>query len=416
MESSHPKALPFESTPGPLVRRLVLATYFVLTACTGAQVNDQVHATARLDDFLSSYNNARDVIEIMVVPDPVFLGEGRGTIDVNFDLVITNKTDRNLALRFVKVAVHDAQNRLLTYRFVNCNGMNPSITTLGQWKLKGKETIDVYNPFHSFPRELDIGSMRYMLTLADEQTGQEFYYGDLVVRPRRYAQRARLRLPLKGLVTVLDGHDYYSHHRRFSTVALRQSTDGQIVSNFSRYAVDLVPICPDGNLRHGSIAELRQAYDFHVPDARAFCGYGAEVFAPDDGTVVDVVNDQPDLLTQPFNLEAAIRDKRLKDIAGNLVVIRHNEGEYSHLFHLQQGTIAVKKGQLVKRGQLIGKVGFSGAATTYVHLHYQLMDGPDPLASAALPFKFYDVAIVHGSRVTRFQQAMVDTGDLLLRR
>jgi murein DD-endopeptidase MepM/ murein hydrolase activator NlpD len=76
----------------------------------------------------------------------------------------------------------------------------------------------------------------------------------------------------------------------------------------------------------------------------------------------------------------------------------------------------VKKVQLVERGQLVGKIGFSGAATTYVHLHYQLMTGPDPLGSAALPFEFYDVAVVQGSRVARFPHAMVDTGDLLLQR
>jgi murein DD-endopeptidase MepM/ murein hydrolase activator NlpD len=399
-----------------LVGRLGLGAYLLLTACTATQANSDVEAGARLDDFLSGHNDARDAIEISVVPDPVYLEEGRGTIDLDFDLVVTNKTQRSLALRFVKVAVYDAQNRLLTYRFINHNGMNPSIRTLGRWKLEGEETIDIYNPFHSFPRGLDIRFMRYMLTFADEQTGQELYYGDLIVRPRRYVQRARLQLPLEGLVTVLDGHDYTSHHRRFSTTALRQSTGGQIVRNFSRYAVDLVPVGTDGNLRHGSAAELRRAYDFHVPDARAFYGYGADVFAPDDGTVVDVVNDLPDLLTQPFDIEAAIRDERLKDVAGNLVVIRHNGSEYSHLFHLQQGSVVVKKGQLVERGQLVGKIGFSGAATTYVHLHYQLMNGPDPLGSAALPFEFYDVAVVQGSRTTRFQHAMVDTGDLLLQR
>lgn len=292
--------------------------------------------------------------------------------------------------------------------------MNPGIRSLGKWEVHGKDAIDLYNPFYRFPKDIEIAHMRFMLTFADQETGEEFYWGDLIVRPQRYSQRVKLHLPLAGLVTVLDGHDHHSHHRRFSTVTLRAATQGQISDNFSRYALDFVAVGANGNLRMGADEPLSQTYDFHVPDARHFYGHGAAVLAPGDGEVVDVVNHLPDLYGKKFDLDSAIRDRRLKDMAGNLVIIKHNDGEFSHLFHLMEGSVEVEKGERVRRGQSVAKLGFSGAATTYVHLHYQLMDGPDPLRSQPLPAKFDGVTLVEGSSFKRHDGLMVDTGDLVV--
>jgi murein DD-endopeptidase MepM/ murein hydrolase activator NlpD len=367
----------------------------------------------RLGDFLSDHNDARDVVEIVVRPDVVYFEEGRDAHDFDFDLIVTGKTDRRLILRFIKVALYDDADRLLTYRFRNHNGMNPGIRSLGKWQIDGRESVDIYNPFHRFPKTLDISYMRLMLTFADAETREEFYWGDLVVRPERYAQRVRLHLPLAGLVTVLDGHDYYSHHRRFGTVTLRAATRGQVTDNFSRFALDFVTVGGNGHLRRNSSGSFPDEYDFHVPDARRFHAHAADVLAPGDGVVVDVVNHLPDLYDERFDLDAAIEEQRTKDIAGNLVVIEHHEREFSHLFHLMRGSIQVQKGETVRRGQVIGKLGFSGAATTYVHVHYQLMDGPDPLRSQPLPAQFDDVVLIEGSSSRRFDRLMVDTGDLI---
>lgn len=58
-----------------------------------------------------------------------------------------------------------------------------------------------------------------------------------------------------------------------------------------------------------------------------------------------------------------------------------------------EGSVCVNVGERVSRGQMVGRVGFSGAATTYSHLHYQLMDGPDFLHGQALPCRFSDVTL-----------------------
>jgi murein DD-endopeptidase MepM/ murein hydrolase activator NlpD len=96
-------------------------------------------------------------------------------------------------------------------------------------------------------------------------------------------------------------------------------------------------------------------------------GAGAPVVAPADGVVV--------LAGPPaFSLE------------GNLVIIDHGMGLNSAFLHL--ATNAVREGQRVRQGQLIGTVGASGRATG-PHLHWsmkwndaridpQLIAGPMP--------------------------------------
>lgn len=93
---------------------------------------------------------------------------------------------------------------------------------------------------------------------------------------------------------------------------------------------------------------------------------------------------------------------------------KHNENEFSHLYHLLKGSCRVKVGEKVKTGQEIAKIGFSGSATTYSHLHYQLMGGGDFLNDNPLPFKFFNVKLALGQQEIMYNEVVLDTGDIIL--
>ena len=130
--------------------------------------------------------------------------------------------------------------------------------------------------------------------------------------------------------------------------------------------------------------------------------------------VQPVENGLEDLYTIPFNMDDAVAKDQIQEIVGNHVIIKHNDKEYSHLYHLEKGSILVSKGESVRRGQKIGRVGFSGASTTYSHLHYQLMTGKDFLHDDPLPFKFSNITLVCGKKEIFYKESSLDTGDIII--
>ncbi len=367
----------------------------------------------RLQGYLSNHESAEKVVSISTEPSPVYIEEARDSNRLNFDFTLTGLTNKRLIIKFIKAAVYDELDNLVTFRHLNHNAVGtPGIQTIGKYEIHGKETIDIFNPFHSFPKIIPLYKLRYMFTFLDPETGTEYYYGNHIIRPTIYHQKVRLTIPVKGMITILDGHDYYSHHRRFSMSLVRNITNNAFWSNFSRYSIDLTLLGMDGNTRNMTPQEYPSNYDFHFTDITKFYTHEAEVYAPADGVVVDVVDDLDDLYDSKFDFERAIEENRIRDLAGNYVIIKHNESEYSHLFHLLKKSIQVSVGDSVSVGQRIARIGFSGASTTYSHLHYQLLDGVDFLISNPLPCRFSDVLLLNGKDSIRYETACIDTGDI----
>ena len=364
--------------------------------------------------FLSNHESSEQVVSITTEPDTIYVEEARESNNLNFDFIIQGLTEKKLVIKFIKAAVYDKNENLITYRHLNHNAVGTSgIQTIGKYEIDGREVFDIFNPFHRFPKSVSLNKLRFMFTFIETETMKEFYYGNIIVNPTNYRQKVKLSIPVKGITTILDGHDYYSHHRRFSMSLVRKATNNAFQSNFSRYAVDFTLLGDDGNTRQMDEQDYSSNYDFHFRDVTKFYTHEADVFAPAGGEIVGVVDNLKDLYELPFDMDEAIQENRVVDIAGNHVIIKHNKNEFSHLFHLLKNSVTVNVGDNVSRNQPIAKIGFSGAATTYSHLHYQLMDGSDFLKDNPLPCKFTNVTLFNGDEFVRYEETIIDTGDFI---
>lgn len=61
---------------------------------------------------------------------------------------------------------------------------------------------------------------------------------------------------------------------------------------------------------------------------------------------------------------------------GNYIKLKHNDGYYTLYAHIAYGTIKVKKGDKVKKGSILGRMGDTGYAFG-IHLHWEVRDTKD---------------------------------------
>lgn len=79
------------------------------------------------------------------------------------------------------------------------------------------------------------------------------------------------------------------------------------------------------------------------------------------------------------------------NLGGNYVILDCGD-VYPLYAHLQNGSVVVRPGQVVRAGDRLGAVGNSGSSIQ-PHLHFQVMSSPDPfpLFQNLLPFAFSNV-------------------------
>lgn len=138
-----------------------------------------------------------------------------------------------------------------------------------------------------------------------------------------------------------------------------------------RFAIDWMQLDAAGQFVHGDPSNVHN-----------FTSYGADVIAVADGTIIDTLNtldDQiPGQLPDPKTITIA-------NVDGNHIVIDLGGGVFAFYAHLQKGSVAVAKGDRVKRGQHLAKLGNTGN-TSAPHLHFHLMASPSVLCSSGIPY------------------------------
>lgn len=109
-------------------------------------------------------------------------------------------------------------------------------------------------------------------------------------------------------------------------------------------------------------------------------GYGAEVCAVADATVIETRNFIPENMPLGQRLSPA----------GNCVWLDLGNSRYAYYEHLQPNSVRVAKGDRVKEGQVLGLIGNSGNSDL-PHLHFSMHDAPYAMHSTSLPFVIRDL-------------------------
>lgn len=157
------------------------------------------------------------------------------------------------------------------------------------------------------------------------------------------------------------------------------------------YAIDFVAV--DGR-RTAATRDWRTLLATEPPER--FVAFGLPVLAPAAGTVVSVLDGEPDhearrsqLALLPYALTQAGRIRGgAAAIAGNHVVLELAAGgAFVLLAHLRRGSVAVRPGEQLSEGRLLGGCGNSGNSTQ-PHVHLQAMDSPDAGHASGLPVEF----------------------------
>jgi biotin carboxyl carrier protein len=335
-------------------------------------------------------------VTLTTEPAAPFIESTRIGQAVNFDLLVHNTGRESLEIAELEFTVRDAMGHMIAQQRVGQNGN--TIEVIPQREVPAQGHLLVFNPFPVWPLELELANVELTLTLSDA-AGESTHAVTHKLNLRAYTPLHTLNIPLDGAVFVHAGHDLHSHHRRFPLHS-PMADALKVRHNVSRYAYDFALVNEKGELHKGDGAKLSDWF-----------GYGATVFAPAAGTVLELHDGQADNeIGKPPRLdrEALVRDPKL--LFGNYVLIDHGRGELSMLAHLKTNSVAVRVGQRVEAGQTVAAVGMSGDAAL-VHLHYQMQSATG--FSDGVPSRFGNFMRKVGSEWARVEAGPIGGGEVV---
>ncbi len=140
-----------------------------------------------------------------------------------------------------------------------------------------------------------------------------------------------------------------------------------------RFAIDWVQVYPDGKTYKGDPSNNKN-----------YRAYGTEIHAVADGVVTQVGDGIPQNTPGAKSLAVPIT---LETIGGNHVIMEIGNGLFAFYAHMQPGSLRVKVGDKVKRGQVLGLLGNTGNSSE-PHLHFQICSANSELGSEGLPYAF----------------------------
>jgi hypothetical protein len=162
--------------------------------------------------------------------------------------------------------------------------------------------------------------------------------------------------PLEGrdwLAADGPSNDQENHHRRGVYIYAGEAIDSR------RYAIDWKQV------RNGV------SFSGDALDVRSYYAYRKNVLAVADGRVIMAKDGIPNNIPghgEAFHPAVPIT---YETAHGNTIILDLGGGQFAHYHHLEPGSLLVKAGDHVRKGQILAQVGDSGD-TREPHLHFEV--------------------------------------------
>jgi hypothetical protein len=310
---------------------------------------------------------------VLTRPQPVFGTDGKRHIA--YELVLTGSTP--VSLRVTQVRIRDADSRkvLLT---LSGQALASHLTTIGDPQTPLKRSV--IGPSEAAVVWLDVrlpatarppARLDHVVTAVVQVKGGKGRAITSVLTPVRTHRSAPVVLgpPVGGGGTwfVSDSCcNDYTHHRWGIA-----SVNGHLEVP-QRFAIDWYVLDDQHRSWVGDPSRLT-----------SYLSYGRPVVAAADGVVVAARDGIPETTSAPEPPPIP----PIQETVGNHVILRIAPGAYLLNAHMQPGSVRVRPGQRVRRGDVLGLIGSSGNSST-PHLHFQVLTLPTFFPADSTPFVF----------------------------
>lgn len=316
------------------------------------------------------------------VPKPPTVGTGEGASFLVYELHVTNFSPRPMTLRQVDVVTGDATHRALLS--LADTALQHSLTRPGltikmdERPMIGpglRAVVFLWVPVEARTAPASIVNRVTVAQGSGDSAKVSTLDGPAVpVTPSVVVIGPPLR---GGPWLAANGPSNTSGHRRALIPV------GGVPSISQRFAIDYVKLGSDGKTYTGDSLVNRN-----------YLAEGNDALAVADGRVSEVKDGIPENVP---GIDSRAVPITLETIGGNHVIIDLGQGRFAFYAHLQPGSIRVKVGDRVKRGQVIGLVGNTGNSTE-PHLHFHISDSSSPLGSEGVPYAHESFEVVGNCR------------------
>lgn len=307
-------------------------------------------------------------VEIRIPAQPVSF-KGGGKTHIVYELHVTNFSRSPIVLTRLEVMEPGTKKQLASYtgEELGTRIVRPGVaapTTDEKLKLAGGLRM-VVHMWLTFDLATDApAEVQHRLTSKVGEYPEELSVAAATATVSKAVMM--INPPLRGSEWLAgNGPGNSSGHRR----ALVPTGGGARIAQ--RFAIDFLQLFPDG-----------RSFSGDEKDNKSYRCYGAEALAVADAVVVAIKDGIPENVPGLTSRAVPIT---LETVGGNYVVLDLGGGRFAFYAHLQPGSLRVKTGDKVRRGQVVGLVGNSGNSTE-PHLHFHISDGNSPLGSEGLPF------------------------------